>query len=134
VPAALRALHDRSAALDAVAAREAHDSLLPLFGLACLTAEEPVELGGERVLVPQRSRGAATVKTALAMLGVLPPVWRAPLGPMGAAGQARVAAALRQMGRGSPRWLAPLSEAFGADLVARLEAGPALMLAAGGAS
>jgi 4-hydroxy-tetrahydrodipicolinate synthase len=124
-PAGLRALHDASAALDAVAARMLHDGLFPLFGLASVTAEEPVELGGERHFVPQRSRGAVTIKTALAALGVLAPVWRAPLGPMGAAGAARVGSVLRQVGRGSPALLAPLATAFGLDLAARLAAAAA---------
>lgn len=134
VPAGLRALHDAAGALDAVAARELHDGLLPLFGLATLTAEEPIELGGDRLFVPQRSRGAVTLKTALAVLGVLAPIWRAPLGPMGAAGATRVAAALRQTSRSSPKLLHPLSAAFGADLAARLEAATASALVAGGAS
>ena len=124
-PAGLRALHDAAAALDAVAARGLHDGLLPLFGLASVTAEEPVELGGERQLVPQRARGAVTLKTALAALGVLAPVWRAPLGPMGAAGAARVGAALRAAARSNAALLAPLATAFGLDLTARLAAPPA---------
>ena len=125
-PAGLRALHDACSALDAVAARNLHDGLFPLFGLASVTAEEPVELDGERHFVPQRSRAAVSIKTALAQLGVLAPVWRAPLGPMGAAGAARVGAVLRQVGRGSPALLAPLATAFGLDLAARLATAPAL--------
>ena len=120
VPAAVRALHDAAATLDAVAARALHDLLLPLFGLSSLTAEEPVELGGGRHLVPQRSRGAVTIKTALAALGAVPAAWRAPLGSMGASGAARVTALLAQAQRQDATLLRPLADAFGLDLAARL--------------
>ena len=122
-PAALRALHDAAAALDAVAARELHDRLLPLLALSSVTAEEPVEVGGGRLLVPQRSRGAVTLKTALATLGVVPASWRAPLGGMGAAGAARVTTALLQAQRADPSVLQPLAAAFAVDPAARLAAG-----------
>jgi len=134
VPAGLAALHDSAAALDAVAARELHDGLLPLFAVVSVTAEEPLLLGGNRLLVPQRSRAAVTLKTALATLGVLPPVWRAPLGPMGAAGASRIAGTLAQIHRSSPALLAPLAAAFGVDLAARLGRASAPALASGGAS
>lgn len=122
VPAAMRALHDAAATLDATGARDLHDGLLPLFALSSITAEEAIEVGGGRLLVPQRSRGAVTLKTALSILGVLPPAWRAPLGRMGATGATRVAAALRQTSRRTPKLLRPVCATFGVDLAARLDA------------
>jgi 4-hydroxy-tetrahydrodipicolinate synthase len=121
-PVAVRALHDACLALDAVRARELHEALTLLHGLQTVTAEESTSVGGEPLLVPQRARDPVPLKTALALLGAVRPVWRAPLAPLGPNGTARVRTALRLTGRRHPDVLEPVCRAFGADLAACLEA------------
>jgi 4-hydroxy-tetrahydrodipicolinate synthase len=121
-PAAVRELHDACLALNAVRARELQDALSLLHGLQSVTAEESVTVGGEALLVPQRARNPVPLKSALAMLGLALPVWRAPLAALGPNGAARVRTALRLTDRRHPELLAPLAEAFGVDLAACLDA------------
>jgi 4-hydroxy-tetrahydrodipicolinate synthase len=126
-PAALRALHDACLALDAVRARELHDALTLLYGLQSVTAEESVTVGGAALLVPQRARDPVPLKTALSMLGLAQPTFRAPLAPLGPNGAARVRTALRLTARRHPALLEPLLRNFDLDLAACLDTAPDLV-------
>ena len=87
-----------------------------------VTAEESVAVGGESLLVPQRARNPVPIKTALAILGLVQPLWRAPLTELGPNGTARVRTALRLTDRRHPALLEPVKRAFDLDLSACLEA------------
>jgi len=116
VPAAMRALLDAGRAGRAVEARQLHDALSLLFGLASVTAEEDLPVRGELRAVPQRSRNPVPVKTALAQLGACDAAVRAPLGPMGTRGVERVASALALTARRYPELFAPLQSALAAGM------------------
>ncbi len=111
-PAAMRALYDAARAGRAAAARELHDALSLLFGLASITTEEDLPVRGERRTVPQRSRNPVPLKAALSQLGACDAGVRAPLGPIGARGAERVSSALALTARRYPEWFVPLQQAL----------------------
>jgi 4-hydroxy-tetrahydrodipicolinate synthase len=129
-PAAVRALVDACLAGDAIRARELHDALTPLFSMIGVTVDEDLLVNGETLAVPQRSRNPVPIKAALALLGVVEPDCRSPLGALGRSGRAIVQDNLRLAHRRDERTLAPLMRAFDCGLDAVLPP-PAAELAAG---
>ncbi|MHC4844751.1 MAG: dihydrodipicolinate synthase family protein [Planctomycetota bacterium] len=130
-PAAVRALVDAGLEGDAIRARELHDALTPLFSMVGVTADEEVIVRDESLRVPQRSRNPVPVKAALALLGVMEPDCRAPLGPLGVAGMTVVRDNLRLAHRRDKHALEPLARAFDCALEQVLPPPAAPELAAG---
>jgi len=111
-PRALVALVETGRAGDAAETRRLATRLENLMEFISLTAQEPVEVGGRTMLVPQRVRNPVPVKAALALLGVGNGACRAPLAPLGEHGQRLVRQRLDSVLRRDRELFAPLQSAF----------------------
>ena len=113
VPAALRQMVDRGREGSAGEVRNLANRLEPLMGLISFTAQEPLEVGGRTLSVPQRVRNPVPLKALLDLLGFPTGGCRAPLGPLGEEGRRHVAARLGELRRRDAELLAPFEAHFG---------------------
>jgi 4-hydroxy-tetrahydrodipicolinate synthase len=102
-------------------ANELGEILTPLFKLVGCKARREMRLPSrETVIVEDKFRNPAPLKTMLAALGVPVGPGRPPLGRMTLAGVTQCREALRQVWASAPELLRPLNEAFGTNVERRL--------------
>jgi 4-hydroxy-tetrahydrodipicolinate synthase len=95
--------------------------LEPMFSsTTCKMRSERVLPNGRRVSVEDRFRNPVAVKTMMAGLGMLQPVFRAPLGLMTRAAVEHCRAALRAVHDLDPSVLRPIEAAFSVNIAERL--------------
>jgi len=121
-PASLVRMVEAAERGDRATADKVAAELAPLLCLVtCAVTATRTLPGGRTVEVVDKFRNPVPVKTMMAGLGMLEPVFRAPLGLMTADAVAECRAGLREVWEAAPHVLSPIGEAFDVDVAARLD-------------
>jgi 4-hydroxy-tetrahydrodipicolinate synthase len=120
-PGAVAELCRALTARDQPRAERLNAALDPLFrAVTCKVQSTRTLPGGRRVVVEDKFRNPVAVKTMMAGLGMMSPVFRRPLGLMTAPAVALCRQALRTVFDRNPEVLLPIEQSYGVKIAAQL--------------